>query len=673
MMKKLTCIFLVIAILLTGCQTTPVEGPAAETPTASTVTETPAKTEDVGETPTDSAETTGAPTNEETPTEGTTAESTPTQGAITGETPTGTTAGTATSTTTSTTTSTANTKPTATPVPTPTPEVKTFSIPVSVAGGVKTNTQKVNFKGYYKDGDEKSGTVIVAQDATTSFTLTRNSSRWAFSAEYSTFPTAFMKVTTSGSTATVNVTFKKGTSVSVDAISQAHFVYVNSDTVNNGIPTMMINVETNTDYYNLTESNDKAVKEIWSQATYAIVEGSTKTYNTKEAQGTLKIKRRGFTSFSSFPKKSYTVKLTDGVPLLGMESNKDWVLVANYSDKSLLRNYFAYNISNQMNTSWAPECNFIDVYITYGSTSDYLGTYLLVEKIEATKEKINIEEMTEEDTSIGAISSSSSMTKALAGSFVVELETFDRASSGDMLIQTSQYQLSVKSPDKDYFAPTANTTNVSTHNATKNKNQAEYIRTFFNVVDEMIRTDNYDKYEPYIDIDSFVDYYILNELAKNVDGNFRLSTYFYKDKGGKLKITVWDFDIAFGNCYYLEDSNGNDGSATSGYYIRTGTSWYQHMFKSYKFRDKVKARWEELRKGCLSDSNIASMLNQQASVLEKAANANFKRWDILGTYVWPNPSAIVACDTYQENVQYLIKWIQQRAAWLDSNIAKAVI
>ncbi len=666
-MKKLICVFLVIAILLSGCQRTPVDNSSTKEPAVSaTPDSTPSETIIEVKPTEDTSTSENVATETVSPSQ---------EGASTA---------TSATTPTQTTTPTQITTPTqtATPAPTPTPETKTFSIAITVAGGAKANSTKLNFKGYYKNGDENSGVVVVAQNGTASFTVTGTNSNWQYSDEYSTYAKDIMKVTTSGTTATVTITLKVGIELTKKEASGAHFVYVPKATVNNGIPTMLINVETNADYYNLTQSTDKAVKDIWSQASYAIVEGTKKTYDTTKEQGTLKIKRRGYSSFD-FDKKSYTLKLDDGKALLGMNKNRDWVLAANYSDKSLLRNYFAYNISKKMNTSWASDCDFVDVYLTYGSTSNYLGTFLLVEKIEAAEDKINITEMTAEDTSIGAVSINSSITKALAGSFVVELESFDRASTGDMLITSynaadnddgGKYQMSVKSPDKDLFVPSTEFDPSkgwswpNTHLATKNTNLADYIRTFFITVDDAIDTDNYAEFSKYIDVDSFVDYYILNELAKNVDGNFRLSTYFYKDKGGKLKITVWDFDIAFGNCNYNSDDRGGNCGDVTGFYIRTHTSWFKHMLRTTEFQNKVKTRWKELRKGILSDSNMESMLTKQGSVLQKAADANFRRWPILGVEVWPNSWEIVNCDTYEEHVQQLISWLQRRAAWLDRNI-----
>ena len=680
-MKKILCVFLMFTLLLTGCQVTPVDGPSTQTPIHSEtpdVNETPEPTPEetiIEIIPTETPEETITGTPEQTPGETPNEQTPPTESA----TQPGTSAPTGNSTPTKNPT-TPTKKPTSTPTPkpTPTPDIKTFSIAIHVSGGASASGTKLNFKGYYKNNDETSGVIVVAQNGTASFTVTGKNSDWQYSTEYSFYGKNIMKVTTSGNKATVNVTLKTGVELTKKEASKAHFVYVPKKTVNNGIPTLLLNVEDYNDYYDLTVSNDRSVEDIWYNATYAMVEGTKKTYDTTNEQGTLRIKRRGYSSFDK-DKKPYTIKLDDGKALLDMNKNRDWVLVANYCDKSLLRNYFAYTISRQMNTSWASDCRFVDVYLTCGTNNNYLGTYMLTEKIEAVEDKVNITEMTAEDTNIGAISASSSMSKALAGSFLVEVETFDRASTGDMLINTGRYPLSVKSPDKDLFAPDdffepeASWTWPDTHLATKNSNLAEYIRTFMIVVDDAIHTDNYDKYEPYIDIDSFVDYYILNELAKNVDGNFRLSTYFYKDKGGKLKIVVWDFDIAFGNCDYGSDSYGKNCGEPTGYYIRTETSWYRHLFKSYKFRDKVSARWKELRKGCLSDSAIDSMLSAKGNEIKKSANANFDRWPILGEYVWPNSQEIVNCKTYEEQVEQLISWLQRRADWLDDNIAKAVV
>ena len=436
-----------------------------------------------------------------------------------------------------------------------------------------------------------------------------------------------------------------------------------ADAKNNGIPMLSITLASNK-YNQMMNTTNKDIKNTWFDGTYNMVSSSGAQFS-----GSLRVKRRGHSSFD-LPKKPLTLKLSKEQAFAGMNSNKDWVLVANYSDKTLLRNSFAYGIARQMGSFYTPNCKPIDLYLSDGKSSTYMGSYLLVEKIEVAKSKINITEMTPADNSkIKAVNTSSSVADILRGSFLVELETFDRFGTGDVgFMNNSGMQFNIKSPDKDEFASNGY------ESPTKNKNLYDYIKTFFNVVDSKIEEGGRTTYslteiEKYIDIDSFVDYYILNELAKNVDGNLRLSTYFYKDKGGKLKICAWDFDIAFGNCNYNTDDRGQDCSYTSGFYIKEHATWYRRLMRIPAFEAKVKSRWNSLRKGILSNSSIASVINKEANALRNSANANFKVWNILGTEVWPNPYEIAyQCTTYDANVTHLTKWIQDRAKWLDSNL-----
>ena len=540
-------------------------------------------------------------------------------------------------------------------------KLKTFYIDFYFTGGCTSDMKPVKFTGYHKEYDG-SNAVVVHQDVTSSFKII-SSTVWSYSAEYSTYPTGIISVSTSGTRLDATVKLVKGKTVYLDNFREAHFVYTPVNTVNNGIPTMIINVDTWNDLDNLLVSGDRNVKDIWSKGSYAIIEGTKKTYNTKAQKGTLEIKRRGFTSFT-MPKKPYTLKLTEQQVLTDMKANKDWVLASNFADKTLLRNYFAYNLGKSMNFAYVPSCRNVELYIGTGGSSTYLGTYLLIEKIEVAKSKLDIKEMTSADTSIGYVSTSSSRSKILAGSFVVEIETFDRFGKGDTGIGTV-FPLNVKSPGKSVLKP-----DTYSYYPTQNTNLADYIDSFFWVVDSAVAAaaSNNDKVFEYLDIDSFVDYYILNELAQNVDGNLRLSTYFHKDKGGKLMVTIWDFDITFGNCDY------GDGEIicgdTTGLYMQKNTTWFRRLMRNNTFRTKVQSRWKELRKsgGILSDAKMTSLINSEVSRINNSAKANFVTWNILGEYVWPNHWTIVGLKTYQQNVDHFVNWVKTRAAWLDSNI-----
>ena len=424
----------------------------------------------------------------------------------------------------------------------------------------------------------------------------------------------------------------------------------------NGLPSMIINLAEDK-YSEVLTSDDKEIKDVWFDGTYTMMSnGQTET------EGSLQLKRRGVSSFV-VPKKSFTIKLTEAKKLLGVKSNKDWVLVANFMDKSLLRNFFAYNLANGLNSSYTTKSAAIDLYIGNGLGTDYAGSYLLVEKIEVAKSKINISEMTEADNdTIKPITASSSDSDILAGAFLVELETMGRFTGEDAVFSIDAMHFSVKSPSKSYFEPQLN-------QPTKNENLFNYIKSFFVLIDEKIKSaSDLSELEKYIDVDSFIDYYIINELSKNVDGILCLSTFLYKDRGGKLKISVWDFDIAFGNCNYGVDDEGNDCGVYSGFYIKKDAVWYKRLFEVPEFSEKVRKKWEVLRNGILNDSAISAVINEEANKIRSSALKNFERWAIMDMYIWPNSDEILECHTFDENVSHMISWIQKRAGWLDKNL-----
>lgn len=170
-------------------------------------------------------------------------------------------------------------------------------------------------------------------------------------------------------------------------------------------------------------------------------------------------------------------------------------------------------------------------------------------------------------------------------------------------------------------------------------------------------------YKKYIDTDSFIDWYFVNEITKNNDACWFSSVYFYYDpKNCKLYMGPdWDFDISCGNIDY----NGCDNY--EGFWIKN-SGWHKRLFEDPEFTEKVKNRWNET-KTSLNDA-INTTIKEKSDYLDKSANLNFKRWNILGTYVWPNPTGYDTRTTYESEVEYLITWLNNRFLWLDAEINK---
>ncbi len=185
--------------------------------------------------------------------------------------------------------------------------------------------------------------------------------------------------------------------------------------------------------------------------------------------------------------------------------------------------------------------------------------------------------------------------------------------------------------------------------------------------------DTVNGYVKYSKVNTFIDYFILNELSKNVDG-YRLSTFLYKDKfskGGKLGIgPPWDYDIAWLNADYCA------GSAHTGWAYQFGNVcpgdgwqlpfWWNRLMQDARFRNDLKCRWLQLRGSVLATSTVHAYLDSMALYLAPAMGRNFTLWPILGVYVWPNPSPIPT--TYQGEIDRLKQWIGNRMNWMDANM-----
>jgi hypothetical protein len=174
-----------------------------------------------------------------------------------------------------------------------------------------------------------------------------------------------------------------------------------------------------------------------------------------------------------------------------------------------------------------------------------------------------------------------------------------------------------------------------------------------------------------MDVNSFVDFQIINELANNVDG-YRYSTFFYKEKdsdGGKLFAgPLWDFDLCYGNVDY-----DNSCLATDKWlYTRYGTAgnwsmhWWYRLMQDPDYKQAFANRWKSLRAGPFSTDSIMATLDDNIHVMGEAVDRNFVRWPILGQYVWPNH---FVGTTHLEEVNYLKKWMTDRLIWMDGTIS----
>jgi hypothetical protein len=365
--------------------------------------------------------------------------------------------------------------------------------------------------------------------------------------------------------------------------------------------------------------------------------------------GIIGIEIRGSSS-QSFEKKNYgfETRLEDGtnnnVSLLGLPAENDWILHGPYSDKSLMRNALAYHLGNQMGR-WNPHTRFCELYIN----DDYQGVYVLIEKIKRDDNRLDIAALNP-----GEITGSD-----LTGGYILSI---DRASDHYWIspFKGSNYigEIVINYVYPEYDSMPAE--------------QRNYIRYYVTYFENALFSGDYQDpakgYRAYADPASYIDYFLISELSRNVDA-YRLSTFFYKDKDGKLTMgPLWDFDLAFGNANYYE------ASEIQGWMIYTVDTWdsYQTPLWWDKLREddyfnaEMKLRWEELRNGPFHLDSIFAYIDSASVLLADAQERNFYRFPILGIYVWPN---YFVGDTYEEEIGFLKEWISQRILWIDGQIA----
>ncbi len=398
------------------------------------------------------------------------------------------------------------------------------------------------------------------------------------------------------------------------------------------------------------------------------------------------IEYRGKTSYRLSNKKGYNIETTDGagqdadVSFFGFPAEEDWRLIGHVVnlddkyifDKTLMYNFVAYELSRSIGR-YAARCKFVELELN----GEYLGVYVFTEKPKRDNNRINIRSLTSGSTN-------------LTGGYIL---TIDKASPGDAALGKPLAYFSNNWDDDARY--TAQNSFRSRYDINRSLitfpafgppyHPQKYLETYFlyeypdaaditdaqkqyiaNYVDQFetaLLTDNFASgtrtYTNFIDRSSFVDYFIINELCRNVDA-YRLSTYLQKDRDGKLAMgPVWDFDIGFDNGGRIPMNdwviNYNQHVASDAWMM---PFWWPRLMEDQQFRAEVKQRWQALRANALSNATLSALVSNTADYLKAngAVRRNYDKWD-QGIGV-----------NYDQSVSDLRQFLQQRAAWMDATI-----
>ena len=364
--------------------------------------------------------------------------------------------------------------------------------------------------------------------------------------------------------------------------------------------------------------------------------------------GYITIEKRGNSSQWQ-DKPPYRFETVDGegennnVQLLGMPEENDWVLYAPWQDKTMIRNVLTYQLSNEMGR-YASRTKYVELFLN----DEYQGVYVLMEKIKRDRNRVDISKL-EPDEIAG---------DDLTGGYILK---FDWFYTGDNI---GGFESNYDGMLYNYHYPKPSDIGEEQEEYIQN-----YISDFENIMLSNDFTNDSTGYPSILNIESFIDFILLQELSKNVDA-YRLSTYIYKDKESvDNRLTagpVWDFNHGFGNCDYGEtwevdnwlleyNPEGGDQMAF----------WWELLWEDEEFQLKAADRYTELRNSIFSQNHINNIIDSIATYLGPAVDRNFTRWPILGNYIWPN---YYIFDTYDEEINYLKSWTSERLTWMDSEL-----
>ncbi len=333
----------------------------------------------------------------------------------------------------------------------------------------------------------------------------------------------------------------------------------------------------------------------------------------------LQIRGRGNFTWENFPKKPYALKLDKKSKILGMPKHKRWVLLANWQDRTLMRNDISFEIAKQTELGWTPRGYFVEVVLN----DKHQGNYYLCEQVKADENRVNIAEMTTEDIA----------GEAVTGGYLIEMdEYFDEVNK---FMSTMEFPYMFKDPDEDILQ----------------KEQFEYFQNFIAAFENSLLDEKKYKnheYMTFIDIDSFIDFWFAQELCGNWEANYPKSCYFHKGRNGKLKAgPVWDFDWS---TFYPEEAET--------FRIKDAV-YYPWLFGDQKFVERVKERWTLFKP---KFDTVTDIIRQRAAQIKESEKFNIALWPITTDHNGDEQL------TFQEAVDRMVMAYETKLAWMDSQI-----
>ena len=342
-------------------------------------------------------------------------------------------------------------------------------------------------------------------------------------------------------------------------------------------------------------------------------------------EGTGRIRGRGNSTWLWYPKKPYRIKLDEKASILGLAEEKDWVLLANYRDPTHLMNTFVFTAGNELGMPYTNHSRFVEVTLN----DEYIGLYQLTEQVEQGKTRVNV---------------------ADEGGLLISLDKDDGPElapneSDNFWSEVYRMPICVKHPED------------------QSKEQLNAIKDEFALLEQAIKNHDYDAVDQLMDIQTFIDYMLLQELVYNVEVDAPRSIYMHKDKDGKWFMgPLWDFDAGFdfdwstmytGHNYFMSYKElvlGTDpANRIGGYQV---PKFFVDLFKNKRFVSEYKARWKEVKEWVMPVFwETTALYAEQA---KEAMKRDLSKWPID--------------KIYSAEIKQMKNWLEARCNYLDTVI-----
>ena len=417
-------------------------------------------------------------------------------------------------------------------------------------------------------------------------------------------------------------------------IAEIEFYGYESDGNNSYLP-QLTNIPTVT--IHTVDAVDITSRDIYVQGYVSFIYNDGKTIYSDN----LDIRGRGNASWG-FPKKPYRMKLNTKVNLMKFPAKeRNWTLINNYGDKTLMRNLLAFDLSRRLDIAYTSIGIPVDVILN----GEYKGTYQLCDQIEVAPGRVEVESITANDISL----------PNLSGGYLIEVDAYAETEACWFLSGRNRTPVTIKYPKDDEIVTA----------------QYNYIRNHYNTMENAIYASNYkdpiNGYRKYIDVETFVRHFLVGEISGNTDTYW--SVYMYKNRDDDIFRfgPVWDFDLAYENDDRTYPINNRSqwvyefGSSANGF-----RSIVNRLFTDEYFVSRLRAIYADYRdRGIITKEALLKVVDNYASEMDKSQKLNFTRWNILNTRVHQNPRTY---GSYAGEVNNVKNYISARIDWIDKKL-----